>query len=54
MSAPEADGYEFQSHGIIEVLEKLLDKFIDERTTTEKEETVVLYHDHWFVREWLH
>merc|ERR1740121_3428185 len=38
VSAPEAAGYEFQSHGIIEVLEKLLDKFIDERTTTEKEE----------------
>merc|ERR1719476_718896 len=38
VSAPEAYGYEFQSHGIIEVLEKLLDKFIDERTTMEKEE----------------
>jgi len=37
-SAPEADAYEFQSHGIIEMLEKLLDKFIDERTTLEKEE----------------
>jgi len=38
VSAPEASGYEFQSHGIIEILEKLLDKFIDERTTLEKEE----------------
>jgi len=38
VSAPEANAYEFQAHGIIEVLEKLLDKFIDERTTTEKEE----------------
>merc|ERR1719330_1927462 len=38
VSAPEAYGYEFQSHGIIEVLEKLLDKFIAERTTIEKEE----------------
>merc|ERR1712217_978403 len=38
VSAPEAYGYEFQSHGIIEVLEKLLDNFIDERTTIEKEE----------------
>merc|ERR1719221_1950068 len=38
VSAPEAYGYEFQSRGIIEVLEKLLDKFIDERTTMEKEE----------------
>jgi len=38
VSAPEANGYEFQSHGVIEMLEKLLDKFIDERTTLEKEE----------------
>merc|ERR1712061_149195 len=38
VSAPEAFGYEFQSHGIIEVLEKLLDKFIAERTQIEKEE----------------
>jgi len=38
VSAPEAAGYEFQSHGIIEMLEKLLDKFIDKRTETEKTE----------------
>merc|ERR1719506_1955577 len=38
VAAPEANAYEFQSHGIIEMLEKLLDKFIDERTTLEKEE----------------
>jgi len=38
VSAPEANGYEFQSSGIIEMLEKLLDKFIAERTTLEKEE----------------
>merc|ERR1719401_2995780 len=38
VSAPEAAGYEFQSHGVIEMLEKLLDKFIDERTKLEKEE----------------
>jgi len=38
VSAPEANGYEFQSHGVIEMLEKLLDKFVDERTTLEKEE----------------
>merc|ERR1719248_89628 len=38
VSAPEANAYEFQSHGIIEMLEKLLDKFIDEKTTLEKEE----------------
>jgi hypothetical protein len=37
-AAPEANAYEFQSHGIIEMLEKLEDKFIDERTTLEKEE----------------
>merc|ERR1719453_2689794 len=38
VSAPEANGYEFQSSGVIEMLEKLLDKFIDERTTLQKEE----------------
>merc|ERR1711871_1931652 len=38
VSAPEANAYEFQSHGVVEMLEKLLDKFIDERTTLEKEE----------------
>jgi len=38
VSAPEASGYEFQSHGVIEMLEKLHDKFVDERTALEKEE----------------
>jgi chromosome segregation ATPase len=38
VSAPEANGYEFQSSGVVEMLEKLLDKFVDERTTLEKEE----------------
>jgi len=38
VSAPEAAGYEFQSHGIVEMLEKLLDKFVGERTGIEKEE----------------
>jgi len=38
VSAPEANAYEFQSGGVIEMLEKLLDKFIAERTTLEKEE----------------
>merc|ERR1740121_2803326 len=38
VSAPEAAGYEFQSHGIVEMLNKLLDKFIDQRTATEKTE----------------
>merc|ERR1740130_286555 len=38
VSAPEANGYENQSSGIIEMLEKLLDKFVAERTTLEKEE----------------
>merc|ERR1719454_2583655 len=38
VSAPEANAYEFQSHGVIEMLEKLQDKFMDERTTLEKEE----------------
>merc|ERR1719197_1001553 len=38
VSAPEANAYDFQSHGIIEMLEKLLDKFVGEKTTLEKEE----------------
>merc|ERR1719316_2374060 len=38
VSAPEANAYDFQSSGIIEMLEQLLDKFIDERTVLEKEE----------------
>merc|ERR1719437_390453 len=38
VSAPDAYGYEFQSHGIIEMLEKLLDKFVTERTELEKKE----------------
>merc|ERR1712151_1147854 len=32
------NAYEFQSSGVIEMLEKLLDKFIAERTTLEREE----------------
>merc|ERR1719380_230943 len=39
VSAPEANAYEFQSQGIIDMLQKLLDKFIDERTTLEKDES---------------
>merc|ERR1719396_30736 len=38
VSAPEANAYEFQSQGVIEMLEKLLDKFMGERTVLEKEE----------------
>merc|ERR1740117_2609631 len=36
--APEADAYEFQSHGVVDMLEKLKDKFIDERSALEKGE----------------
>merc|ERR1712224_921814 len=36
---PQAHGYEFQPGGVIEMLEKLLDKFQDERTDLEKKET---------------
>jgi hypothetical protein len=38
VSAPDASGYEFQSHGVVEMLSKLHEKFIGERTTLEKEE----------------
>jgi len=39
VSAPEANAYEFQAGGIVAMLEKLLDKFIAERTLLEKEES---------------
>jgi len=37
-SAPEANAYEFQSAGIVKMLKKLLEKFMDERRGIEKEE----------------
>lgn len=42
VTAPEANAYEFQSSGIVDMLEKLLAKFIDERTSLEKDETASL------------
>merc|ERR1719386_162232 len=39
VSAPQANAYEFQSSGIVDMLEKLHDKFEDERTDLEKEES---------------
>jgi len=36
--APEANAYEFQSGGVVEMLEKLLDKFVEEKRDLEKEE----------------
>merc|ERR1719333_1233621 len=38
LSEPEAIGYEFQSHGVIEMLNKLLDKFTAELTALENKE----------------
>jgi len=38
-AAPEANAYESQSGGILDMLEKLIREFVDERTTLEKEET---------------
>lgn len=38
VSAPEANAYEFQSSSVIEMLEKLNDKFGDEKYSLEKEE----------------
>jgi len=38
VAAPEATGYDFQSTGIIEMLEKLLDKFVDDKTALEQTE----------------
>jgi len=37
-AAPEANAYESQSHGIVDMLEKLLNKFVDELRDMEKEE----------------
>merc|ERR1719271_1664798 len=37
--SPEANAYEFQSSGIVDMLTKLASKFEDERTDLEKEET---------------
>lgn len=37
-AAPEAYGYEFQSHGVIDLLEKLLNEFAEEQTKLEKGE----------------
>merc|ERR1719355_315012 len=39
VSAPQANAYEFQSSGVVDMLEKLKDKFEDERTDLEKEES---------------
>jgi chromosome segregation ATPase len=38
VSAPEANAYEFQSGGVVDMLEKLKDQFQDERSQLEKEE----------------
>mmetsp|Transcript_112516 Transcript_112516/g.206490 ORF Transcript_112516/g.206490 Transcript_112516/m.206490 type:complete len:682 (+) Transcript_112516:56-2101(+) len=38
MAAPEANAYEFQSGGVIAMLDKLLSQFTEERTDLEKEE----------------
>merc|ERR1711977_292953 len=39
VAAPEANAYEFQSQGIVDMLTKLAGKFEDERTDLEKGET---------------
>merc|ERR550537_208422 len=39
VASPEANAYEFQSSGIVDMLTKLASKFEDERTDLEKEET---------------
>jgi len=37
-AAPEAYAYEYRSSGVLDMLQKLKDKFVDERTALEKEE----------------
>jgi len=39
LESPEAYAYELRSGGVVDMLESLKDKFIDERTALEKEET---------------
>merc|ERR1719310_958744 len=39
VAAPEANAYEFQAQGVVDMLSKLLGKFEDERTALEEEET---------------
>merc|ERR1712159_357336 len=39
VAAPEANAYEFQAQGIVDMLTKLAGKFEDERTDLEREET---------------
>merc|ERR1719156_23987 len=43
MSAPEANAYEFQSQGVVDMLEKLASKFDDERTALEEAETEAVH-----------
>jgi hypothetical protein len=38
VSSPEANAYEFQSQQVVTMLQKMLDKFIEQRTVLEKEE----------------
>jgi chromosome segregation ATPase len=42
-SAPEANAYEFQSQGVVDMLDKLLGKFDEERTLLEEEETEAVH-----------
>jgi len=43
VAAPEANAYEFQSQGVVDMLQKLLDKFIEEKTDLEKAEANSLH-----------
>jgi len=43
VAVPEANAYEFQSQGVIDMLAKLLDKFVAERTAMETKEMNLLH-----------
>jgi chromosome segregation ATPase len=43
MGAPEANAYEFQSQGVVDMLEKLLGKFDDERKALEEDEAEAVH-----------
>merc|ERR1719428_1630464 len=43
VTSPQANAYEFQSQGVIDMLKKLLDKFLDERAALEKAENEAVH-----------
>mmetsp|Transcript_130399 Transcript_130399/g.260141 ORF Transcript_130399/g.260141 Transcript_130399/m.260141 type:complete len:676 (-) Transcript_130399:153-2180(-) len=51
LSRHRSPGYEFQSQGLIELLKRLLDKFLDERTKLEREEVSAKHTFQLFIKD---